>query len=53
MTSLRMRNMLGTELATQGNKGGSVMVFPLFLSFPYELIISPSTYGYSVTWSLM
>ena len=49
MTSLRMRNMLGTELVTQGNKGGSVTVFPSLLSFPYGLIISPSTYGYNIT----
>ena len=46
MTSLRMRNMLETESVTQGNKGGSVTVFSLFLSFPYGLIISPSTYGH-------
>ena len=27
----------------------SVMVFPLFLSSLYELIISPSTYGHNIT----
>ena len=48
--SLRMRDMLGTELVTQGNKGGNVMVFFSFLPSPYGLIISPSTYGYHVTW---
>ena len=50
MTSLRTRDMLETELVTQGNKGDSVTVFPSFLSFPYGLIISPSTYGHNVTW---
>ena len=29
-TSSRMRDMLGTKLVTQGNEGGSVMVFFLF-----------------------
>ena len=53
MTSLRMRGMLGTELVTQGNEGGSVMVFLSFLSSLYRLTISPSTYGYNVTWSPM
>ena len=53
MTSLRTRDMLETELVTQGNKGDSVTVFPSFLSFPYGLIISPSTYGHNVTWSSM
>ena len=50
MMSLRMRDMLGTESVTQGNEGGSVTVFLSFLSSPYELTISPSTYGYNVTW---
>ena len=49
MMSSRMRDMLGTESVTQGNEGGSVMVFLSFLSSPYELTISPSTYGYNVT----
>ena len=49
MMSLRTRDMLETELVTQGNEGGSVMVFPFFLSFPYGLIISSSTYGHNVT----
>ena len=48
--SLRMRDMLGTESVTQGNKGGNVMVFLSLLPSPYRLIISPSTYGYHVTW---
>ena len=47
--SLRMRDMLGTELVTQGNKEGSVMVFLFFLSSPYRLTISSSIYGYNVT----
>ena len=50
MTSLRTRDMLEAELVTQGNKGDNVMVFPSFLSFPYRLIVSPSTYGHNVTW---
>ena len=41
--------MLGTELVTQDNKGGSVTISPPFLSFPYGLIVSPSTYGYNIT----
>ena len=49
--SLRMRNMLGTELMTQGNEGGNVMVFLSFLSSPYGLTISTSTYGYNITQS--
>ena len=49
-TILRMRDMLGTELVTQGNKGGNIMVFLSFLS-SYGLIISPSIYGYNITWS--
>ena len=52
-TSLRMRDMLGTESVTQGNKGGSVMVFLSFLSSPYGLTISPSMYGYNITQSPM
>ena len=47
--SSRMRDMLGTELVTQGNEGGNVMVFLSLLPSPYRLIISPSTYGYHVT----
>ena len=47
--SSRMRDMLGTELVTQGNKGGNVTVFLCLLPSPYGLIISPSTYGYHVT----
>ena len=53
MMSLRMRDMLETESVTQGNEGGSVTVFLSFLSSPYELTISPSTYGYNITWSPM
>ena len=53
MMSSRTRDMLGTELVTQGNEGGSVTVFLSFLSSPYELIISPSTYGHNITWSPM
>ena len=49
MMSLRTRDMLETELVTQGNEGGSVTIFPYFLSFPYGLIISPSTYGHNIT----
>ena len=49
--SSRTRDMLGTELVTQGNKGGNVTVFLSFLPSPYRLTISPSTYGYNVTWS--
>ena len=52
-TILRMRDMLGTELVTQGNKGGNIMVFLSFLSSLYRLTISPSTYEYNVTWSPM
>ena len=48
--SSRMRDMLGTELVTQGNKGGSVTVFLSFLSSSYGLTISSSTYRYNVTW---
>ena len=48
-----MRNMLGTELVTQGNEGGSVMVFLPFLSSPYGLTISPSMYGYNIIQSPM
>ena len=51
--SLRTRNMLGTKSVTHGNKGGSVMIFLSFLSSPYRLIISSSTYGYNVIWSSM
>ena len=51
--SLRMRDMLETELVTQGNEGGSVTVFLSFLPSPYGLTISPSTYEYNITWSLM
>ena len=51
--SSRMRDMLGTELVTQGNEGDSVMVFLSFLSSLYRLTISPSTYEYNVTWSPM
>ena len=49
MMSSRMRDMLGTESVTQGNKGGNVTVFLSFLPSLYGLIISPSTYGYHVT----
>ena len=49
-TLSRMRDMLGTEWVTQGNNGGSVMVFLSFLSSPYGLTISPSIYGYNITW---
>ena len=52
-TSSRTRDMLGTESVTQGNEGDSVMVFLSFLSSPYRLTISSSTYGYNITWSLM
>ena len=47
--SSRMRDILGTELVTQGNEGGNVMVFLSLLPSPYGLIISPSIYGYHVT----
>ena len=47
--SLRTRDMLGTESVTQGNKGDNVTVFPSFPSFPYGLVISPSTYGHNIT----
>ena len=53
MMSLRMRDMLGTKSVTQGNEGGSVMVFLSFLPSPYGLTISPSTYGYNITRSPM
>ena len=53
MMSSRMRDMLGTESVTQGNEGGSIIVFLSFLSSPYELIISPSMYGNNITWSPM
>ena len=53
MTSLRMRDMLETELVTQDNEGGSVTVFLSFLSSPYRLTISLSTYGYNITQSPM
>ena len=46
---LRMRDMLETKSVTQGNKGGSIMVFLSFLSSPYGLTISSSMYGYNVT----
>ena len=46
---LRTRDMLGTESVTQGNNGGSVMVFLSFFSFLYGLTISPSMYGYNIT----
>ena len=48
MMSSRMRDMLGTKSVTQGNEGGSVMVFLSFLSSSYGLTISPSTYGYNI-----
>ena len=48
--SLRMRDMLETELVTQGNKGSSITVFLSFLPSPYRLTISPSMYGHNVTW---
>ena len=47
--SSRTRDMLGTELVTEGNKGGSVMVFLSFLYSPYRLTISSSMYEYNVT----
>ena len=34
-------------------KISSIMVFLSFLSSPYGLTISPSMYGYNVTWSPM
>ena len=49
-TSLRARGMLETKLVTQGNEGGSVMVFLSLLPLPYGLTISSSTYGHNVTW---
>ena len=49
MMSLRTRDMLGTELVTQGNEGGNVMIFLSLFPSLYGLIISPSTYGYHVT----
>ena len=48
--SSRMRDILGTESVTQSNEGGSVTVFLSLLSSAYGLTISPSTYGYNVTW---
>ena len=48
--SSRMRDMLGTESVTQGNEGGSITVFLSFLSSSYGLTISPSMYGYNITW---
>ena len=53
MMSSRIRDMLGTELVTQGNEEGSVMVFFLFFFSSYGLTISPSMYGYNITWSPM
>ena len=53
MMLLRTRDMLGTESVTQGNKGGSVMVFLSFPSSPYGLTISLSMYRYNVTQSPM
>ena len=47
--SLRMRDMLETELVTQGNEGGSVTVFLSFLPSPYGLAISSSAYEHNVT----
>ena len=47
---LKTRDMLETELVTQGNEGGSVMVFLSLLPLPYGLTISSSTYGHNVTW---
>ena len=32
---------------------GSIVVFLFFLSSPYVLTISPSMYGYNITWSSM
>ena len=52
-TSSRMRGILETESVTQGNKGGNVIVFLLFLPSPYGLIISSSTYEHNITWSSM
>ena len=49
--SSRMRDMLGTESVTQGNEGGSIMIFLSFLSSPYGPTISISTYGYNTTQS--
>ena len=46
-------DMLGTESVTQGNKGGSIIVFFSFPSSPYGLTISPSMYRYNVTRSPM
>ena len=51
--SSRIRDMLETELVTQGNKGGSITVFLSFLPSPYGLTISPSTYGHNITCSPM
>ena len=53
MMSSRTKDMLGTELMTQGNEGSSITVFLSFLSSPYELTISPSMYGYNITQSSM
>ena len=53
MMSSRMRDMLGTELVTQDNEGGSITAFLSFLSSSYGLTISPSTYGYNITRSPM
>ena len=47
--SLRTRGMLETELVTQDNKRGSIMVFLSLLPLPYGLTVSPFTYGHNVT----
>ena len=51
--SSRMRGMLETELVTQGNEGGSIMVFLSLLPLPYGFTISSSTYGHKITRLLM
>ena len=38
ITSLKTRDMLETELVTQGNEGGNITVFLSFLSFLYGLV---------------
>ena len=53
MMSLRTKDMLETELVTQGNKGDSIMVFLSFLPLHYGLTISPSTYGHNIAWLLI
>ena len=45
MMSSRTRDMLGTKLVTQGNEGGSVMVFFLFFLPLMDLLFLPLHMG--------